>query len=61
MDDQHTPGTVMNSVFYLIYSIVSLYVALFIEYIGIIIITCIHLCYVHCLCFIYWRFTISFV
>jgi len=52
MDEQHTPEAATNFVFYLIYLMVSSYISLLILCIGIILISNIDSCYLHCLDFI---------
>ena len=53
MDEHHAPGTVINFVFGLLYWNFAWYVSLFIVYIGINMISCIFLCYLHCSFFMY--------
>jgi len=48
MDEHHTSGTVISFVFWRIYWNFSWYDSLFIVYIGINMISCIYLCYLHC-------------
>jgi len=58
MDEQPTPETAVTFVFHLIHLVVSLYISWFILCIETIMILCIHLCYLHCLDFIYLCLTI---
>jgi len=53
MFEQHTLETVINFEFYLIHLSISVYISLFILCIGIIIILCNYICYLHCLDFVF--------
>jgi len=62
MDEQHTPETTINFLFNRFCLIVSLYISWLIMCIGIIIISHIYLCYLHCWDFVYlcWTNIIKF-